>query len=167
MRFTCTCGHVIRDRTDFLRYKAHFLADEDTHVPIQELAETMAGFIEAHGRGPEAEHAFLNHVWASYEGTTLEKAASGLDHVDRTNLRDVLYHVIFPFWQRYDRALYECEACGRLFMEGAVNEWISYLPEDPDRHVLASRFHSYPPENELEPPAHDLATTDRKAATDS
>jgi hypothetical protein len=148
MRFTCTCGHVIRDQTDFLRYKAHFLADEDTHVPIELLAETMAGFIEAHGRGPEAEQAFLHQVWADYQETTLEKAASYLDFVDLTRLRDVLYHVIFPFWNRYDRALFECEACGRLFMDGTINSWISYLPEDPDRHVLASRFHPYPPDDE-------------------
>ena len=73
----------------------------------------------------------------------------------------------FPFWQRDDRALYECEACGRLFLEGAITEWISCLPEDPDRQVLASRFHPYPLENELEPPAHDSAHTERPTAEDS
>jgi hypothetical protein len=29
MKFACTCGNTIRDQTDYLPYKAHFISDQD------------------------------------------------------------------------------------------------------------------------------------------
>ncbi|MEX6026058.1 hypothetical protein AB6H10_11790 [Providencia vermicola] len=38
-KFQCSCGHIIRDNTDYLSYKAHYIADQDLYDFIDELEE--------------------------------------------------------------------------------------------------------------------------------
>jgi hypothetical protein len=43
MKFKCSCGHLIRDQTDFLSYKAHVIGDKDYnrfHELIDEAIES-------------------------------------------------------------------------------------------------------------------------------
>lgn len=38
-KFQCSCGHIIRDNTDYLSYKAHYIADQDFYDFLDELEE--------------------------------------------------------------------------------------------------------------------------------
>ncbi|MGO4528551.1 hypothetical protein AB4Z30_05670 [Paenibacillus sp. 2TAF8] len=37
MKFSCDCGHIITDSTDFLSYKAHLIADQDLFDLLDEI----------------------------------------------------------------------------------------------------------------------------------
>lgn len=59
-------------------------------------------------------------------------------------LQDVLEYLIFTFWTSYDRFIYECESCGRLWLETDAIHYAPYLPETDERHLLRSRRHHNP-----------------------
>ena len=59
-------------------------------------------------------------------------------------LSEVLEALIFPFWNKYDRIIYDCEECGRLWVELEGNRFAPYLPETEARHVLWSRRNHNP-----------------------
>ena len=56
----------------------------------------------------------------------------------------MLIHVIFPFWNNYDRVIYECERCGRLWVETKDGSFVSYLPQTDLRNVLWSHHNHNP-----------------------
>ena len=131
----CICGYSIADQTDFLPYKAYILKDEDTEAPVERLADMLAQYWEARERGAEAD--FIR----SYS-TFLGKAAASADReVERLTGRpmaEVLYALVFPVWNDYQRVIYECENCGRLWVQTAGNRWAPYKPETSERHVFRS-----------------------------
>lgn len=140
-KFGCVCGHTIVDQTDFLPYMAHIREDEDTQKPIELLADILAQFWEARQQGQEAE--FLRQFELSY-GTTEEWAEHVVRELAGKSLSQVLSDLIDPFWNNYDRIIYECEDCGRLWVEMDNNHFVSYLPETATRHVLWSRHNHNP-----------------------
>ena len=150
----CPCGNVISDNTDFLPYKARILADEDVQKPLDLITEELVGFIDAHNHGPEAERAFLVKAEARKEDVSEEEAARWVDQRASTpfdTLRDRLHNLLWPFWDRYPRVIFECDVCGRLMVERRIGRgFVSYAPEDEDREVLSSRYHHppYPSEDE-------------------
>jgi hypothetical protein len=139
--FGCTCGHSIHDQTDFLPYKARIRADEDTEKPIELLADTLSQHWEARQHGQEAE--FIRQVELS-RGETEGYAELIVNHLHGKPSSEVLCHFIYSFWNKYDCTLYECEECGRLWVETERNRFASYLPETDTRHVLWSRHNHNP-----------------------
>jgi hypothetical protein len=147
----CVCGHSIKDQTDFLPYKARMLADEDTQQPRHLLAQAIVALLDARNQGPDVERDFLIRFRATYyEWEDAESAAEWVDrYVDHSDLMGVLGELIFPVWSRYDRAIYECEACGRIYLPDPLPDpqtqrhthYLPYLPEDGQRGVLASWYH--------------------------
>ncbi len=147
-RMGCVCGHVIRDQTDDLPYKARILADEDTQRPRELLAQAIIDLLEARRQGPDAERDYLIRFRVAFINDDEENAANSVDkYLNRTDLIQVLDEVIFAFWTRYERQIYECEQCGRLYLPDPTrrNHYLPYLPEDGQRGVLASWYY-HPPE---------------------
>ena len=125
MKFACACGHVIRDQTDYLPYKASVLRDEDD----ERFWDDMAA-IAAVGRSTAG---------ASEPGSTL-----GLGR-----MRPIL---------AYTTHAYECEACGRLYVErerGAGGELVEFLPASgrPARVLASPRGSPVRRPGEFTPPA--------------
>jgi hypothetical protein len=129
------------DNTDFLPYKAHLRADEDTQKPIALLAELLSQYWEARQQGHEIEFIcqFIHAQTAtdSYSEVVVR-------HLANKPQPEVLSHLIFPFWSNYDRIIDECEECGRLWVELEGNRFAPYLPETEARHVLWSRRNHNP-----------------------
>lgn len=140
-KFRCICGHVIRDQTDFLPYKAYIREDEDTQKPIELLAEALAQYFDARQQGREEE--FIRTFELS-RGEPEDYAESEARHLKGKPLSEVLFNLIFPFWTNYDRAILECVVCGRLWVDIEDNSLVSYLPATDVRHVLWSRHHHNP-----------------------
>jgi hypothetical protein len=137
----CTCGHYIRDQSDFLPYKARIREDEDTQKPIELLAETLAQWWEARQHGQEAE--FIRQFELT-QGEGERAAEWDAQELAGKPLATVLFHLIYPFWTNYDRTIFECEACGRLWVERDDGTFAPYLPESDTRHVLWSRNNHEP-----------------------
>jgi hypothetical protein len=111
------------------------------------LAQELVELIAAHEDGPEAERAFLIQTTVRHEDSSEEAAASLFDlHASTTfdTFADRIYNVLFPYWARYRRTMYECDVCGRLLVqrgERPADGFLSYAPEHDEREVLASRYH--------------------------
>jgi hypothetical protein len=118
----CNCVYSISDITDFLPYKAYFLPDEDTNESMDKVLAEVAEFIEARERGEQER----------YERKRLSIPLS--EHALRTTLFHLFSHPISEF----GRWMYECEGCGRIWMQARPerNDWVSYLPESARRGVL-------------------------------
>ena len=149
-KFGCVCGYTIVDQTDNLPYKAHIREDEDTQKPIELLVDVLTRLLDARQQGRQAE--FIRQFELSRGAG--ESYAEGEANALRDNpLEEVLFHVIFPFWNNYDRPIYECEQCGRLWLQLGTNHrnirWVSYLPEADERHVLWSQ-HNHNPYGDLD-----------------
>jgi hypothetical protein len=84
VKFTCNCGAVISDQTDYLPYKAHVLSDQDA-FDAADISETGS---------------------AAWFGTLT-------------------------------RHLYECNACGRLWLEDANRALLAYVPEGRQGRAIA------------------------------
>ncbi|MGH2515431.1 MAG: hypothetical protein ACRDHP_07230 [Ktedonobacterales bacterium] len=121
--FRCTCGHRINDQTDFLPYKAHFLPDEDTEAPLENGVNIVVGYIEARERGEEEQFLNEHKHW-----------------LKSRDLREIVNSLLQPPAFYYGRNMYECEECGRIWMEAKAhaNRFESYLPESDARGVLRS-----------------------------
>lgn len=141
--FRCVCGHRISDTTDCLPYKAYIRMDEDTQKPIELAMAQVVGFIEARAAGTEAEAAFLRQC-ALDRGEPEDYAQSEVNSYLGKPLNEVLESLIFHFWNNYDHSIYECEMCGRLWVETDGNMMVSYLPQTDVRGVLWSRRNHNP-----------------------
>lgn len=130
MKLECVCGNMIRDQTDNIPYKARFIADEDHILFWEGLVDTVLALIKARDEGKLAE--FVDTFWAP--GVARRTDLSKLDFL--------VLRVVVRFG-RLQNVMYECERCGRLWIEelpdesGAVG-FLSYLPETPARGALRS-----------------------------
>jgi hypothetical protein len=138
----CRCGNVIPDHTDFLPYLSHLREDEDTQKPIEVMADVLARYCEARQQSPDAEAEviwqFIRSIKSEVDANYQVRALTGKP------LRNILFSLIFPVWNNYDRAIYECDQCGRLHVEVEKGRFVSYLPETDRRHVLWSRHNHNP-----------------------
>lgn len=104
MHFYCTCGKRISDTTDFLSYKAHFLADQDLEDYYNAIEQEVKN-----------------------EGITRDECVSNI----------VITHGV----KYLGRAIYQCEACGRLFIDDENgNNFHVFAPEkEESKRVLLSK----------------------------
>jgi hypothetical protein len=140
-KYHCPCGNIMPDQTDFLPYKAYIREDENTQKPRELLSELLAEYMEARQQGQEVE--FLRRFELS-QAATEEWAEVVVQQHAKESLSQVLSHLMFSFWNNYDRRIFECEDCGRLLVEVEANRFVSYLPETDTRHVLWSRHNHNP-----------------------
>lgn len=112
----CTCGHVIRDQTDFLSYKGRILKDYDNEAvydAIERECETLIKAVIAGDRESWLRRHFLEGYPQNLSnGAIFHDFVAGL-------LREFLVDV------------YECEACGRLWVQrtGSNSEFAPYMPD--------------------------------------
>jgi len=117
-KFGCRCGHVIVDQTDFLPYKAEVLSDQDSERVWDDASAAVAAFC-ALRTAEERRRWIAAHFDEHYP----------LDLPDAS----VIHDIITAGMLRHGRTLYECEACGRLWLQlrPDENRWVSYAPEEP------------------------------------
>lgn len=117
MRFECECGHVVRDQTDYLPYKAAVLRDEDLERYWDAMHYDLAAYISAVRDGKGA-------AWAA-EHLGQGRPVGGDESVIQT--------ITIGAWIRYFVHAYECEQCGRLYVErergDRMSRFVVYTPE--------------------------------------
>jgi hypothetical protein len=98
----CTCGYSITDNSDKLPWKAYYLPDEDVEHALDAVMARVEEFIEVRERGQQ--QSYLWEEWIS------------LAQPEHT-LRDLLHHMFSHPAFTFGRKLYECENCGRLWVQ--------------------------------------------------
>lgn len=127
-KLRCRCGHIIRDQTDNLPYKAFFVPDEDADVDMDAVVTQLAQFMAARERGDQGSF-IREHLGGAWP--------------DDENPETILYILLTGVIMRSGRLIYECESCGRLWIQKHAeydkNIFASYLPESDERGVLRSQ----------------------------
>jgi len=106
MKISCECGHTIYDSTDNISYKAYFVADQDYYDlcdAIDEQIEKLAAGIE------DSTARELNT--ASEAQKAMRNARIAISKYAR-------------------RVIYQCSACGRLFVDDAQFQCQVFTPKD-------------------------------------
>lgn len=119
----CSCGHVIVDQTDALPYKAELLRSDREEQFYEQVEELFASIriAVAEGRFP----ALARETSSGWQSAREDEF-----------FIDKLSSITCGLFT----AVYECEACGRLWVQRAKdNQFISYVPDsgEPQR-VLSS-----------------------------
>ena len=98
MKFLCDCDTVIRDQTDYLPYKARFIADQD----FEDLNQLLCAQVE--------------QVVARVQQATAGDADAAQAEVEAAikQARDAVYDATFKYAAR---KMYQCPNCGRLYLE--------------------------------------------------
>jgi hypothetical protein len=127
-KLRCLCGHIIVDQSDNLPYKAYFVPDEDEDADLGAVAADILQFMLAHERGDQGAfiHEFLGGAWPDDEDPAT-----------------ILYVLLTGVIMRSGRLIYECENCGRIWVqkhaEYGKNIFACYFPEGNERGVLRSQ----------------------------
>ena len=101
MKIRCECGHVIYDQTDYLPGEAYLVADQDYFDLADALEEQVRKAAEAGRTGGSEVEAAIRQA--------LEDTRAALRRYAR-------------------RAIHQCSACGRLFVEDAQSQSHVFAP---------------------------------------
>jgi hypothetical protein len=108
MKIYCTCGNTIYDQTDAISYKASFVADqdyEDLCDAIERHIQTLAATLRSKPvKAPAAE-------------TAVGRVMMDVRQALRTYAR---------------RTMYQCSACGRLYVDDRSSASQIFVPADAD-----------------------------------
>lgn len=130
-KMQCKCGHIIRDQTDSLSYKASILKDELHERFFDWAAVELETYLQA---------ALLGNVhdWLEERGYNDGYIALMLSH------GNVLHDHLHSRYASLSRDMYECQQCGRLHVECIENDhFFSYAPDAELVHgVLSPRGNS-------------------------
>ena len=113
MKIGCPCGNVLRDQTDYLPYKAYFVADQDYEDLLTGIEQKLAG------------------IFTQTPGTPVTAGQT-----------EALGRVLWTAMAAYKRAMYQCRNCGRLCLDDPDDprelQW--FEPEEGEewKLVLAS-----------------------------
>jgi hypothetical protein len=113
----CKCGHIIHDTTDNIPYKGHVLPD--VHATFFDwLAEETQSYVVA-AQAERVEQWLLDRGY-------------GQDYVDlKPSHGKVLHDHIHTQFCKLRRHMYECEACGRIYMDTRKdNQFVGYAPDN-------------------------------------
>ncbi len=123
-KLTCICGHVIIDQKENLPYKGEYIADQDYEQLFEEFFPFLSELIVAREQGRINE--FLERKFT--------------DRYPKDSELQSIIGDAFPL-TKYERTMYECEVCGRLWIETEThsNNFVSYLPETPTRGIFKSQ----------------------------
>jgi hypothetical protein len=110
----CTCGHVITDQTDGLPYKASLLRDEVESEFWDEVHRELKPLVEAAESGDKAAIADAFGEFSPWFSAA-----------------DKLQDRISSLYIRRMSSAYECQNCGRLWVQKDNSErFVSYVPEE-------------------------------------
>src|SRR5262245_50232017 len=98
----CTCGHVIRDQTDFLPYKGRLLRDYDLEAVYDAIERECEALIAAVVVG-DRESWLRRHFLEMYPRDLPNGA--------------VFHDFVCGLLREFMDDVYECEACGRLWVQ--------------------------------------------------
>ncbi|MYN05567.1 hypothetical protein GTP41_26090 [Pseudoduganella sp. DS3] len=116
----CLCGHVIRDQSDSLPYKAAFIRDRDDQFLFDQITKDAAKFTEA----------------ASVEGMAPHIAAQLPDGASIT-ATELFVDRISSAFAGLASDMYECESCGRIWLQKkGTNTFVSFKPDEGDYHAV-------------------------------
>lgn len=124
-KLRCLCGHVIVDQTDYLPYKAYFIADEDEEDFFQSAVSAIAEFVLVREQGK------LEEVYGRRFVEVYSKDSG---------LKDFLHDTLAAGYVGSGRELYECEQCGRICIQSRDKDeqFFPYRPEKDERGMLRS-----------------------------
>jgi hypothetical protein len=121
----CVCGHVIRDQTDDIAYKARFVRDQD-YEGFYAYAGDIAAFIAATQAGQRSQ--WIRQYFSDSYPTDIPDASIVNDIVGKYELE-------------FEGDLYQCENCGRVKIQVQdKNLFTSFVPEDENFPNLFKRF---------------------------
>jgi hypothetical protein len=121
----CVCGHIIRDQTDNIPYKARFIRDQD-YEQFYAYAEDIASFIEAIKIGQRAQ-------W-------IEKYFSDSYPINTPDSH-IVNDIVMKHELSFEGDLYQCEKCGRVKIQVQnKNLFASFAPEDENFQNIFKRF---------------------------
>jgi hypothetical protein len=113
----CTCGHIIRDQTDSIPYKARFIRDQDDES-FHAYAADIEHFIEAIKRGERIQW-IKNHFSDAYP-----------DDIPDSH---IINDIIMKYEIKFENTLYQCQNCGRVKIQVQnTNHFTSFTPENDD-----------------------------------
>jgi hypothetical protein len=130
-KLRCTCGHVIRDHTDYLSYKGEVLKDQDHELFFGGTADALAEYLTGVRSGDLSE---WHRKWPWLGGATDSR---------------VLWGILGWFWRKFRVDVYECEECGRLWVqEGTESQrFIPFIREEASANRVLPSEHSAPKPN--------------------
>ena len=124
-KLLCLCGHIIVDQTDFLPFKATFLADQDQGDFFRASARKTVQDIQQKMKSLAGYNGELETFWESSSQKELEEV-----------IRDTFAAHYFTL----ARDMYECEVCGRIWLQSKEQPqiFLPYQPERQERGILRS-----------------------------
>jgi len=109
MKFACACGNVIYDITDNLRYKAHFVSDEDYFNLLDEIDASIEDF-----------------------GTQAKAASEANEQLSQRDVENLIMKIRIAIGDA-KRLMYQCSRCGRLYVDDHQRHLQQFLAENPSR----------------------------------
>lgn len=120
MKFRCTCGNIISDNGLCDHIKGHILREQSFNAAYEQPADRIAEFIQAVVAGKRKEWIEEFYGQPYFE---VSDSSVVFDIIDYARIRTKL-------------DIYQCEACGRLFIERepqqASGTMRAFIPEDAD-----------------------------------
>ncbi|HLY74758.1 MAG TPA: hypothetical protein VKU80_11630 [Planctomycetota bacterium] len=116
-RVLCDCGHVIRDGTDHLPYKAHFLPDQNVDILWTKIVTDLTEMVEMTLSGRRKEW-LAKHFDERYSTSTLELSVS-------EQISDY-FSIVYG---NHTGKMYQCEGCGALLLyRGFRQSPLKFMP---------------------------------------
>ena len=124
-KLLCLCGHMIVDQSDYLPYKADLISDQDNEIFFQSVVNAIEKFIKSWKQGTLSE---------LYDDEFVEV------YVKEGKVGDYINDVIAAGYAAYSRTIYECEQCGRIWIQSKDKneQFFPYWPEEDERGILRS-----------------------------
>lgn len=115
MKIKCKCSNAIVDETDYISYKAHYISDQD-----------IFDFFDAVDANIEQMVAALDDPLVLKNWRT---AFFGEGHPEQ-DAKKLLPSIVRNLHSRYERLMYQCTKCGRLYLDDINRELHCFKPQD-------------------------------------
>lgn len=121
----CECGHVIRDNTMNIPYKAIFLRDQDWNS-YTDYRGDIDSFLEALKNG--SREKWISDYFSKSYPTDLSDSS-------------IIDDIISKHQTEYEGELYQCENCGRIKIQVQdKNLFASFIPEDDNFRDIFKKY---------------------------
>lgn len=133
MHFRCRCGHSISDSTDHLWYKGYLHSDAQAEAPLESVTGIVRGFLAAEARG-ERQQFLRAYLQGNYHNSQL--LDSNLKRIEQWDSAQIISMFYDDFWYLSEISVYECENCGRFWIDLSSGGILPFLPEGDYGQVL-------------------------------
>lgn len=114
----CKCGHTIVDQSDSLAYKAQLIPDKCFYEFFDRIEQAIVELIEATKNNKREDWIKRKFPSSSYP----------MDLRDEQMIDDLFD----SYYSDLKKDIFQCENCGRIYIEQKNNQFISFLPESDD-----------------------------------